>query len=323
MGYRWKMHSVITMIWLCFLWPGAGVLASGESSIHDHDKAGGMTMEGHGNSPDQPGQQTAQEASDSGLKIYHTGQDAPTHDHKAMQDAGSGSAMSPEESTVDVIENLGSYLPPDIELIDSSGKRHTIKTIIDKPTILVLIYFSCPSACTIIQGNLASTLNHVPSKLGRDFQVISVSFDSEETTRHARRAKTDYTKIIKPAPAPAAWRFFTAEPVEIDRITEATGFRYKKMGPQSFLHPNLVTVLSADGQIIRYLYGTDYLPFDVGMALSEALQGTPGVSIKKILSYCFEYDPDKNRYAFKLIQFSGIITLILVGGFVFFLLKKR
>ena len=321
MGYGWRTQGVKTLIVLCFLWPAAGIQATGEPSIHDRDKAGGITTEVHGESLDQSGQQVTHEDQNDGLKIHYQRPDASAHDHKDMQDASS--PVKPEESTADVIENLGAYLPPNIELIDSSGKRHTIKSILDKPTILVLIYFSCPSACTIIQGNLASTLNQVPSKLGRDYQVISVSFDPEETTRHARRAKTDYTKIIKPAPDPAAWRFFTAAPVDIDRITVATGFRYKKMGPQSFLHPNLITVLSADGQIIRYLYGTDFLPFDVGMALSEALQGTPGVSIKRLLSYCFEYDPGKNRYAFKLIQFSGIVTLILVGGLVFFLLKKR
>jgi protein SCO1/2 len=81
-------------------------------------------------------------------------------------------------------------------------------------------------------------------------------------------------------------------------------------------------VLAGDGKIIRYLYGTEFLPFDIGMAVSEALQGTPGVSIKKFLSYCFEYDPEKNSYTFKLIKVFGIVTLTFVAGFLFFLIKK-
>ncbi len=318
MDYLRRRPAVITVMLLCWFWLAAGALATGDTSDHGHGKNGGTTMAPHEHSADQPGQQASQ---DHGFKLHSKGEAEPTQDHKAMQ-AGA-SAMRPEASALDVIENLGEHLPGDIVLVDTSGKKHNLDSVLDKPTILALIYYTCPSACTVIQGNLASTLNQVPSKLGLDYQVMSVSFDPDETPQIARLAKTNYTHIIKPAPQPAAWRFFTADAANIHRLTEAVGFRYKKMGPQNFLHPNLIMVLSAEGQIIRYLYGTDYLPFDLGMALSEALRGTPGVSIKKILSYCFEYDPSKNRYAFKLIQFSGIVTLILVGGFVFFLLKKR
>lgn len=242
------------------------------------------------------------------------------HDHMAVQP--SATAPGADAAVVDVVEKLGGHLPLDIELVDADGRRRALGTVLGKPTILALIYYTCPAACSVIQGNLANTLNRVPARLGEEFQVISVSFDPEETPADAGRAKTNYTRIIKPVPEPAAWRFFTADAGAIQRLTDAVGFRYKKVGPHNFLHPNLVTVVAADGQIIRYLYGTDYLPFDVGMALSEALQGTPGVSIKKFLSYCFEYDPVKNRYAFKLFRVFGVITLAVIAGLLFFLLRK-
>jgi len=240
----------------------------------------------------------------------------PAHAHETMK------AMDSNQAIVDLEEKIGEVIPLDIELVDENHTRHKLKDILDKPTVLALVYYYCPMACSLIQGNLANALNEVPSKLGQDFQVWSVSFDHEETSEDARQAKVNYTKIIKAEPDQTAWRFFTASPKNIERITEAVGFKYMKMGPHQFTHPNLVTVVAADGQIIRYLYGTEFLPFDIGMAVSEALQGTPGVSIKKILSYCFEYDPQKNRYAFKLIKVFGFVTLILVAGFLFFLLRK-
>ncbi len=239
-----------------------------------------------------------------------------SHSHQAIS-----SPDLPKDS-VDVEEKIGQIIPLDIEFVDENNTRHLLKNIIDRPTVLALVYYYCPMACSLIQGNLANALNDVPLKLGQDFQVVSISFDPEETSRDARQAKANYTKIINTGLDQTAWRFLTGSSENIQRITSAVGFKYKKTGPHQFIHPNLVTVLAGDGQIIRYLYGTSFLPFDIGMAVSEALQGTPGVSIKKILSYCFEYDPEKNRYAFKLIRVFGFVTLILVAGFLIFLLRK-
>ena len=245
------------------------------------------------------------------------GEEKPdSHAHNAM------SVVDSKKVTVDVEEKIGNTIPLDIELVDENQTRHKLKNILDKPTILALIYYYCPGACSLIQGNLANALNGVPAKLGQDYQVLSVSFDHEESPKDARRAKANYTKIIEAELDQTSWRFFTGSSENIQRITEAVGFKYQKLGPHQFIHPNLVTVVAGDGKIIRYLYGTEFLPFDIGMAVAEALQGTPGVSIKKFLSYCFEYDPEKNRYAFKLIQVFGIVTLTFVAGFIFFLIKK-
>ena len=252
------------------------------------------------------------------MDVHNNKGDKPSasHIHATMKTA------ELNKDAVDVEEKIGENIPLDIELVDEDHNRHQLQDIIDKPTILALVYYYCPMACSVIQGNLANTLNDVPLKLGQDYQVLSVSFDAEETPDDARQAQVNYTKIIRKELPPNAWRFFTASPQNIRRITAAVGFKYIKTGPHQFIHPNLVTVVAADGKIIRYLYGTRYLPFDIGMAVSEALQGTPGVSIKKILSYCFEYDPQKNRYAFKLFQVFGVVTLIMVGGLLFFLLRK-
>jgi len=321
MNNLWRVCGTVVLALFFWFTATESVPAANASSDQSHEKNHGMAMEGKGHGAHTPEAHTTVKHQDHEMVMHPAGDSETAHDHAAMEAAKA--TMKPEEGTVEVIEKLGEHLPPDIEVVDSSGKRHALESLLGKPTILVLIYYYCPTACTVIQGNLASALNDVPSKLGEDYQVISISFNPEERTKQARIAKTNYTKILKPPPAPDAWRFFTADAEDIQRITEAVGFHYKQMGPHSFLHPNVITVVSGEGKIIRYLYGTDYLPFDVGMALSEALKGTPGVSIKKILSYCFEYDPSQNRYAFKLIQFSGIVTLFLVGGFIFFLVRKR
>ena len=153
--------------------------------------------------------------------------------------------------------------------------------------------------------------------------MISVSFDDEETFKHAQGAKANYSKILKDQDQADHWRFFTADAENIKRLTDAVGFRFMKMGTHNYVHPNLVTMVSGSGKVIRYLYGMDYLPFDIGMAVTEAYREEPGISIKKIVSYCFDYDPKNKRYAFNIVRVFGAVTLVGLALFFFFLLRKR
>jgi protein SCO1/2 len=239
------------------------------------------------------------------------------HDHAAMV------AAAPTDGSVDVEEKIGDILPEDIRFSDENGSARTLGQMVDKPTIIAFIFYHCPTACPLIQSNLAHALNSAPVTLGRDFQVLSVSFDPEDTPQHAREARKDYTGILKTPPPDGAWRFLTGSQADIHRLTDAAGFRYIRQGSRQFVHPNVLMVISPSGKIIRYLHGTEYLPFDIGMAVTEASRETPGVSIRKMLSYCFDYDRTKNRYAFNLFKVFGAVTLTVLGVFLFFLLRKK
>ena len=86
-------------------------------------------------------------------------------------------------------------------------------------------------------------------------------------------------------------------------------------------------MLSPEGKITRYLYGSTYfLPFDLKMAVVEAQQGRSGPTINKVLNYCFSYDPAGKKYVFNITKVSGTFILILVGGLLIGLIyqgKKR
>jgi protein SCO1/2 len=58
------------------------------------------------------------------------------------------------------------------------------------------------------------------------------------------------------------------------------------------------------------------------MALSEAAKGTPRVSIKKLLTFCFSYDPAGRKYVFNTFKLVAISTLIILALFYFFVLRK-
>lgn len=237
----------------------------------------------------------------------------------AMPDPGPLPAAA---TNVGLTEHLGETLPLDLAFYDQTETRHTLGELLTRPTILALIFYHCPGACGMIQSSVARAIKEVPGELGKDYQVLSISFDDEETPDLAREAMGNYTHLVGKDVPPGAWRFMTGDAENVRRLCDAVGFRVAKLGRHDYIHPNLVTVVAPGGKIIRYLYGLEYLPLDVGMALSEAARGTPGLSIRKIVSYCYGYDPKNRRYAFQLFRVFGVTTLVVVGTFVFFLLRK-
>jgi protein SCO1/2 len=171
-------------------------------------------------------------------------------------------------------------------------------------------------------SSLAQALNDVPLQPGKEYQVLAVSFDKDDTPELARQAKKNYFKLITRDFPQNHWRFLTAKQEEIDVLLNSFGYRLKRKGPGLFIHPNVLIAISPDGQIIRYLYGLHFLPFDIGMALTEAAEGTPHISVRKILSYCFDYDSKSKTYVFKSFQFAAILIVSVLGIFLFFLLRK-
>jgi protein SCO1/2 len=239
------------------------------------------------------------------------------HDHEAME------MEATSDSEIGVEERLGSKVPPDLAFVDEQGRTLLLGEAITRPTLVLPVFYSCAVTCTLMLGNLAEAINRVPLELGEDYGVLALSFDEEEGPGLALEAKANHSKVLKGDLALEEWRFLTGEKGNILSFTDAIGFKFKKMGEHSFVHPNVLVALAPDGTIIRYLYGPRFLAFDIGMALTEAAKGTPGLSIRKLLTYCFDYEPKSRTYVFRSFRLLalGIITLLLV--FLFFVLRKK
>jgi protein SCO1/2 len=226
-----------------------------------------------------------------------------------------------ETPGVGIEEKLGQIIPLDVVFNDEGGKRISLKQVIHKPTILAPVYLGCPDVCSFLLYNLARALNQLPSEPGKEYQVLAVSFDDTEKPPLALEKKRLYLKMIeKPFPE-EAWKFLTGEEENIRKLTEAIGFRFKREG-KTFQHPVSLVILSSDGKITRYVYGTDVLPFDLKMALLEASEGRVGPSISKVLRFCFSYDPKGRKYVFNTLKVTGIVTLAFALSFILFLVVK-
>jgi len=221
-------------------------------------------------------------------------------------------ARAADEVAID--EKLGATVPLDLQLNDETGQKVALKALVDKPTVLTLNYFRCAGICTPQLNDLVRTLNQIQLEPGKDFQVITVSFDPADTPEVAAGKRTNYLRLMKRPFPPLAWRFLTGDAASTKRLTDAVGFKFKRQGDM-FLHPAALIILSPQGKVTRYMYGITYLPFDLQMALDEAKSGLVRPTISKALSFCFSYDPASHKYVINITRIAGSVTLLAAAGF--------
>jgi protein SCO1/2 len=219
-------------------------------------------------------------------------------------------AITPQDVEVGIEEHLDEYLPLDIWVIDEKDKATMLGALIDKPTIINLVYYRCPGICSPLMEGLAEVMGKVDLELGTDYQVLTISFDPRESIELAQRKKNNYLNLMSnPEPAREHWKFFVSDSANIARLTDAVGFKYKRAG-NDFLHAASIVIVSPDGKITRYLNGTYFLPFEITMAVTEASQGISAPTVNRILQFCFAYDPVGQKYVLSMTRVAlPIITV--------------
>jgi len=235
--------------------------------------------------------------------------------------------MPAEATGVRLNEQIGVMLPLDLEFYDESGQIVTLRQLINGPVIIAPVYFRCPNVCNFLQTDLARVLPDVRLEPGKQFTVLSISFDDTEDAELARASKKMYFKSMRDKFPEHAWRFLTGNNENIYRLTNTAGYYFQKTEGQ-ILHPVVIFVVNSKGQIVRYLHGTHFLPKDITLALVEAAEGRLGTTIQKMVKFCFSYDPEKKTYVFNLLRVSGSAVLGTAAIFLAFLLfggkkKKR
>ncbi len=222
---------------------------------------------------------------------------------------------------IGIEEKLDEYVPKDISVINQDGDTVTLGSVINKPTVLSLVYYRCPGICSPLMNGIAEVIQKADMKIGEDYQVLTISFDSRETPELAKRKRINYLSQINRPGAAEGWSFFTGDSMNIARLTDATGFRYKQSG-NDFTHAASLIVLSPEGKITRYLNGIQFLPFEFKMAVIEASKGQSGPTINKILQFCYSYDPKGQQYVLNITRVSGII-IIFITLVIFLILALR
>jgi protein SCO1/2 len=285
-----------------------------EGDPHQHHDHGEMSMEGAGEVDEAaPGAHADEPAAD----------EEDPHRHHRHQEMSMADDEATEAEGIGVDELLGDKVPLELSFRDDQGQVVTFGEILSKPTVVLPVYYTCPQACQIMLGNLASAINDIPLDLGEEYRVVALSFDPEDGLKQARKAKQDYGGILDPDQPVDEWRFLTGDETAIKSFTEAIGYRYQQTEPGMFLHPNVMVAIAPDGTIIRYLYGPRFLPFDIGMALTEAAKGTPGMSVRKLLTFCFSYEPTSKTYVFRSFRLIAAAMILILAAFFIVFLRRR
>lgn len=231
-----------------------------------------------------------------------------------------------EESAAEIglDEKLGAHIPLDLTFLDEQGKPVRLGDLVTMPTVVAPVYYRCPNVCHFLQGDLARVLPGLKLKAGEDYQVISFSFDEKEQPELAERSRNTYYAAMKNQYPDKAWRFLTGDLDTIEKLTDAAGYRFQKVGTE-FLHPVVFFVVSPEGMIVRYLHGTHVVPKDLTLALYEARAGQVGTTIRKMVQYCFSFDPEQKTYVFNVLRVSAtaiLTTLAIFAAFLVFGGKK-
>jgi protein SCO1/2 len=238
----------------------------------------------------------------------------------------SQNVVNPVENSdveIGVIEHLDTYLPDSILLINEKGEKVFLADVIDKPTIINFVYYRCPGICSPLMEAVAGVMDKSDLVPGKDYQVLTISFDPTETIDLGIRKKANYLNLMnsKVEEAKQGWLFFTSDSASIARATNATGFRYKRTG-NDYLHAASLTVVSNKGKITRYLNGMFFQPFEWKMAVVEASKGQSGPTINKVLRYCYSYDPAGQTYVMNITKVSGTLILFFASLLLLVLVLK-
>jgi protein SCO1 len=233
------------------------------------------------------------------------------------------SAQSPgDTSGVGIVEHLGAHIPYELKFLNEKGDTTTLKDIVNKPTVFTFVYFDCPGLCSPLLHGVSDVIGNTDMELGKDYQVVTISFNFRDTPEKAAKKKEIFTKRYSKDMS-NGWMFLTSDSATIFKVTDAFGYKVKAVG-LDFVHPSAIVVVSAEGIITRYLYGISFLPFDLKMALIEAGKNQPRPTIQKVLLYCFGYDVEGKRYALEVTKLAAtIIIFFAVLLLVMLLIRSR
>jgi protein SCO1/2 len=229
---------------------------------------------------------------------------------------------------VGIDQKLDGKIPLDLPFTDESGKDVTIgQYFAARPVVLALVYYECPMLCTQVLQGLVGSLQGMSFTVGKEFDVLVVSFDPGETPALAADRRQYFLKRYGQPDAATSVHFLTGRESSITALTAAVGFRYAYDAQiDQFAHPAAITVLTSDARISRYLYGIEFAPRDLKLALVEAGDGRIGSVVDQMLLFCYHYDPETGKYGLvimNLVRLAGALTVLTIAAWVFWSLRRE
>ena len=235
-------------------------------------------------------------------------------------------------NSVKVEQHLNQQLPLDARFVDESGQPVTLAKYFNgkRPAILALVYYKCPILCSEELKGLTGALEMVNYQPGKDFDIVAISIDPMETPAIAASKKREYVTYYGHPESAAGWHFLTGQQPAIDAVAKATGFGFvRSPGPDGrmtqFAHASSIQVVTPEGKIAQYYMGVEYSPQDLRLGLVEASDHKIGSPVDAVLTYCYHYDPTRNKHSLvvaRVVQLGGVFTVLGLGGYMAMMFRR-
>ena len=254
----------------------------------------------------------------------------------AFMDKSSSPAaqVSPADlSNVGIDQRLDQQLPLNLKFKNEAGNTVKLGDYFQsrRPVILNLVYYTCPMLCGEELAGEASALSMLKFTPGKEYEVVSVSFNPDETPKDATEKKQIYisrmNEHLEHKTDGSGWHFLTGQPAEIKQLADAVGFHYHRDSRTGqYIHAAAIMLVTPKGKIAQYYYGVEFSPKDIRLGLIEASQDKIGTIVDQVVLYCYHYDPNTGRYGAvvtNIMRVAGAATMLILGGFLIVMYRRE
>jgi protein SCO1 len=254
--------------------------------------------------------------------------DAQGMTHDMLAPGSATKLKGPDLSNVGIDQKLNAQVPLNLTFVDETGKVVTLQDYFrGEPVVLNLVYYRCSTLCPEVLNGISSSLKEVKFGIGKDYQVVTVSFDPRDTPSDSAARKAELMKELGAPGADKGWHFLTGTDANIHALANSVGFKYR-WDPESnqYLHATGIMVLTPKGRVSKYFYGIDFKPSDLRFGLIQASNNHIGNLVDAVLLFCCKYNPRSGKYdwlASRLLSIGGGITVLALGSFLIFMIKTQ
>ena len=262
------------------------------------------------------------------LALMTAGVSAQLSRPRSVPPGKAASEQVPMLKEIGIDQKLDAQVPLDVEFQDEAGGTVKLGRYFgSRPVVLALVYYECPMLCTQVLNGFAGSLQGVALDAGKDYDVVVVSFDPGETPAMAADRKAEFLRRFVRQANAGSVHFLTGREASIKALAGAVGFRYAyDAATDQYAHPAAITVLTGQGRVSRYLYGVEFAPRDLKLALVEASSGRIGTLVDQAMLFCYHYDPESGKYGLAIMNFvraAGALTVLALVGWILLSLRRE
>ena len=247
------------------------------------------------------------------------GRAATAYDPKKVE--VTGHELPQELTKVKIEQKVGSHLDLSLPFVSDTGENITLAKYFqtDRPVLMAMVYYTCPGLCNFHLNALTESMKKLNWTAGKEFEVVAVSMNHREGPEVAAKKKANYVAEYGRPGSISGWHFLTGSEANIKTLADQLGFQFNWLPEkEQYAHAAVAYVVTPGGKISRYIYGLDIDPKTLRLSLLEASSGKIGSVIDQVVMFCFQFDPQKNKYtlyAWNIMRIGAVLALLLLMAF--------